>query len=75
VLNLTLIQGLNDLDGPKIADTFYEYLFKNCDPNSSPPVLPDLTQAAKALHVAVAKLREEPNIAFRRWVAFVHYGL
>jgi hypothetical protein len=66
---------MNDLDGPKIADTFYEYLFKNCDPNSSPPVLPDLTQAAKALHVAVAKLREEPNIAFRRWVAFVHYGL
>ncbi|KAJ6537190.1 CHAT domain-containing protein [Mycena capillaripes] len=67
--------AINDLDGPKIADTFYEYLFKNCDPNSNPPVFPDLRQAAKALHLAVAKLREEPNIPFRRWVPFVHYGL
>ncbi|KAF8207927.1 CHAT domain-containing protein [Mycena galopus ATCC 62051] len=66
---------MNDLDGPKIADTFYEYLFKNCDPYSIPPVLPDLKQAAKALHLAVAKLRKEPNISFRRWVPFVHYGL
>ncbi|KAJ6556003.1 CHAT domain-containing protein [Mycena capillaripes] len=56
--------AMNDLDGPKIADTFYEHLFKNCDPNSDPPVLPDLTQAAKALHVALAKLREEPNTRF-----------
>ncbi|KAJ6523971.1 hypothetical protein B0H19DRAFT_972472 [Mycena capillaripes] len=66
---------MNDLDGPKIADKFYEYLFKNCDPNANPPILPDLTQAAKALHFAVAKLREEPKIPFRRWVPFVHYGL
>ncbi|KAJ6585772.1 CHAT domain-containing protein [Mycena capillaripes] len=66
---------MNDFDGPKIADTFYEHLFKNCDPNSNPPVLPDLKQAAKALHLAVEKLRKEPNIPFRRWVPFVHYGL
>ncbi|KAJ7202337.1 CHAT domain-containing protein [Mycena pura] len=66
---------MNDLDGPKIGDTFYEHLFKNCDPHSNPPVLPDLTQAAKALHLAVAKLRKEPDIPFRRWVPFVHYGL
>ncbi|KAJ7128411.1 CHAT domain-containing protein, partial [Mycena epipterygia] len=66
---------MDDLDGPKIADTFYEHLFKNCDPNSSPPVLPDLTRAAEALHLAVAKLREEPGIPFSRWVPFVHYGL
>ncbi|KAF8180680.1 CHAT domain-containing protein [Mycena galopus ATCC 62051] len=65
---------MNDLDGPKIADTFYEHLFKNCDPHSNPPVLPDLTQAAKALHLAVAKLRKEPDIPFKRWVPFVHYG-
>ncbi|KAJ7833387.1 tetratricopeptide repeat-containing protein [Mycena leptocephala] len=67
--------AMNDLDGPKIADTFYGYLFRNCDPNSNPPVLPDLTQAAKALHLAVAKLREEPDVPFRHWVPFVHYGL
>jgi len=66
---------MNDFDGPRIADTFYEHLFKNCDPNSNPPVHPDLTQAARALHFAVAKLREEPDIPFRRWVPFVHYGL
>ncbi|KAF8145064.1 CHAT domain-containing protein [Mycena galopus ATCC 62051] len=61
---------MNDLDGPKIADTFYEHLFKNCDPISNPPVLPDLTQAAKALHLAVAKLRNESDIPFKRWVPF-----
>ncbi|KAF7369489.1 CHAT domain-containing protein [Mycena venus] len=66
---------MNDLDGPKIADAFYEYLFKDCDPHSNPPVVPDLTQAAKALHFAVAKLRQEPDISFRRWVPFIHYGL
>ncbi|KAJ7442795.1 CHAT domain-containing protein [Mycena galericulata] len=67
---------MDDFDGPKIAATFYEHLFKDCDPNSNPPVLPDLTQAATALHLAVAKLRrEKPDIPFRRWVPFVHYGL
>ncbi|KAJ6545426.1 CHAT domain-containing protein [Mycena capillaripes] len=66
---------INDLDGPKIADTFYEHLFKDCGPNSIPPVAPDLKQAAKALHLAVLKLREEPDISFQRWVPFVHYGL
>ncbi|KAJ7108308.1 CHAT domain-containing protein [Mycena epipterygia] len=66
---------MNDLDGPKIADMFYEHLFKNCDPNSNPQVLPNSRQAAKALHFAVSKLRQEPDIPFRRWVPFVHYGL
>ncbi|KAJ7246212.1 CHAT domain-containing protein [Mycena rebaudengoi] len=64
-----------DVDGPKIAETFYEHLFKGCDANADPPILPDLTRAAKALHVAVTKLRADPNVSFRRWVPFVHYGL
>ncbi|KAJ7077929.1 hypothetical protein C8R44DRAFT_598706, partial [Mycena epipterygia] len=63
-----------DRDGPKVADTFYEHLFKNCDPNSSPPILPDITGAAKAFNIAVARLREEPGVTFVRWVPFVHYG-
>ncbi|KAJ7774138.1 CHAT domain-containing protein [Mycena maculata] len=67
--------SMNDLDGPKIADTFYEHLFRNCDPTANPPVIPDLTEGAHALHLAVAKLREEPEIPFMRWVPFVHYGL
>ncbi|KAJ7839402.1 CHAT domain-containing protein, partial [Mycena leptocephala] len=66
--------SMNDTDGPNIADTFYEYLFEDCDPNSIPPVLPDLTKAAEALHFAVAKLRMEPGMTFGRWVSFVHYG-
>jgi hypothetical protein len=66
---------MNDDDGPKIADTFYEYLFKDCDANSHPQVFPDLKKAAEALHLAVAKLRKEPGATFKRWVPFVHYGL
>ncbi|KAJ6526795.1 hypothetical protein B0H19DRAFT_970477 [Mycena capillaripes] len=61
--------AMNDLDGPKIVDTFYEHLFKNCEPNSNPPVLPDLTGAAKAFHMAA---REDPNISFSRWMSCVH---
>jgi hypothetical protein len=34
---------------------------------------PDTTQAARALHLAVAKLRSK-NAAFVRWVPFIHLG-
>ena len=34
---------------------------------------PDITQAAQALHLAVAKLRAE-NVSFARWVPFIHLG-
>ncbi|KAJ6516957.1 tetratricopeptide repeat-containing protein [Mycena vulgaris] len=64
-----------DPDGPKIAGSFYEHLFKGCDANANPPILPDLTKAAEALHIAIAKLRADPNVPFSRWVPFVHYGL
>ncbi|KAJ7451014.1 CHAT domain-containing protein [Mycena galericulata] len=43
-------ESIEDQDGPKIADAFYEHLFKDCSPDSVPPVLPDLTKAAEALH-------------------------
>jgi hypothetical protein len=48
---------------------------KGCDANADVPILPDLTKAAEALHIAVAKLRADPSVSFRRWVPFVHYGL
>ncbi|KAJ6529165.1 CHAT domain-containing protein [Mycena vulgaris] len=67
--------SIEDQDGPKIADAFYEHLFKDCSPDSVPPVLPDLTKAAEALHIAIEKLRKEPGMTFRHWVPFVHYGL
>ncbi|KAF8196335.1 CHAT domain-containing protein [Mycena galopus ATCC 62051] len=67
--------SIDDQDGPTVADTFYEHLFKDCDATSSPPVLPDLKNSAEALHLAVSKLKKEPGITFKRWVPFVHYGL
>ncbi|KAJ7793808.1 hypothetical protein B0H14DRAFT_2393100, partial [Mycena olivaceomarginata] len=66
---------MNDNDGPKIADKFYEKLFEDCGLNSTSPIVPDLTNAAEALHLAVSKLRKEPGMTFKRWVPFVHYGL
>ncbi|KAJ7292115.1 CHAT domain-containing protein [Mycena rebaudengoi] len=67
--------GMNDDDGPKIANTFYEYLFKDCSPDSASPRVPDLSKAAKALHLAVTALYKEPGMTFQRWVPFVHHGL
>ncbi|KAJ7465536.1 CHAT domain-containing protein [Mycena latifolia] len=66
---------IDDKDGPKVADTFYEYLFKNCTPHGNSSVTPDLQKTAKALHFSIAKLRKEPGMSFKRWVPFVHYGL
>lgn len=63
---------MNDNDGPKVADAFYEHLFRDRDQASGHP---DITKAAEALHSAVAKLREEPDMTFMRWVPFVHYGI
>ncbi|KAJ6566335.1 CHAT domain-containing protein [Mycena capillaripes] len=61
-----------DLDGPNIAEKFYQNLFKGCDTDMGPP---NLMKAAESLHIAVAKLRADPNVPFSRWVPFVHYGL
>jgi len=64
-------RSIADADGPKIADSFYEHLFKNN--NKVDSVGPDMTLAARALHHAVAKLRSE-NVSFARWVPFIHLG-
>ncbi|KAJ7265295.1 CHAT domain-containing protein [Mycena rebaudengoi] len=66
---------MDDDDGPKVADTFYEHLFKDYKPDADSPVGPDLRKAAEALHFAVTKLRKEQGMSFKRWVPFVHYGL
>ncbi|KAJ7120836.1 CHAT domain-containing protein [Mycena epipterygia] len=66
---------MHDPDGPEIAETFYRHLFKGCDAAADPPILPDLTKSAEALHIAVKKLREDPNVPVSRWAPFVHYGL
>jgi hypothetical protein len=63
---------MEDQDGPKVADTFYRHLFQMNDTNTS--CIPDTTQAAQALHMAVKQLRAE-GCSFRRWVPFIHLGL
>jgi hypothetical protein len=63
---------MDDIDGPIVADTFYEYLFRDCKTDASSPITPDLQKSAEALHVAVARLRKEPGMSFKRWVPFVH---
>jgi hypothetical protein len=66
---------MEDRDGPKVAEAFYEHLFKDCDPIANPPVLPDLTRAAEALHLSISMLRAQRDTPFKHWVPFVHYGL
>ena len=63
---------MSDEDGPKVADAFYENFFPaGADLQRAHP---DTTDAARALHVAIAKLRAE-DVSFRRWVPFIHLGL
>jgi hypothetical protein len=63
---------MEDKDGPDVADTFYRHLFQVNDQGDVQP--PDTTQAARALHLAVKKLREN-GCSFKRWVPFIHLGL
>ncbi|KAF8970455.1 CHAT domain-containing protein [Flammula alnicola] len=62
---------MRDADGPTIADTFYEELFRG--PDGKPALEPDITKSARALYLAVNKLRSQ-NVSFRRWVPFIHMG-
>jgi hemoglobin-like flavoprotein len=68
---LIIYRSIDDADGPKIADSFYEHLFK--DYNKVDNIGPDMTQATRALYHAVAKLHSE-NVSFARWVPFIHLG-
>ena len=70
---LIIYRSISDLDGPNIAATFYENLFKENNSTSTDASGPDTTQAAQALHLAVTKLRAE-NVSLMRWVPFIHLG-
>ncbi|CAE6498956.1 unnamed protein product [Rhizoctonia solani] len=57
-----------DSDAPFIADRVYGWLLKDGSMNSR--------EAAKALHYAVAALRENVGEkAFTRWVPYIHFGI
>jgi hypothetical protein len=70
---LIVFRSISDADGPNIADSFYEYLFKKHRSSKIETSGPDTTQAARALFLAVAKLRSE-NASFVRLVPFIHLG-
>ena len=66
---------MHDADGPRIADIFYEVLSRDSTSTTGARrIFPDATRAAEALHIAVAKLRNEGS-SLTRWVPFVHFGL
>ncbi|KAF8978062.1 CHAT domain-containing protein [Cyathus striatus] len=59
--------SIADEDGPIVADTFYEHLFKDH------PKKPNTEAAAEAIHTAITKLRKR-GVGFMRWVPFIHLG-
>ncbi|KDR68185.1 hypothetical protein GALMADRAFT_161118 [Galerina marginata CBS 339.88] len=62
---------MTDVDGPTVADAFYEHLFQG--PDGKPIRRPDMKKSAQALHVSVGKLRSK-GVSFRRWLPFIHMG-
>ena len=63
-----------DEDGPVIADSFYRHLFlPSASLNGSERVDLRTTEAARALHAAVMKLRQQRR-PFMSWVPFIHLG-
>ncbi|KAF8510032.1 CHAT domain-containing protein [Gautieria morchelliformis] len=65
--------SISDEDGPKVADAFYEYLYRKKPSAIAGMFRPNTREAARALHVAIDKLRSE-GVSFKRWVLFIHMG-
>lgn len=70
-----------DGDSAKVVDSFYKYMFRGNVSTGASRL--DTSQAARALHHAVAKLRagtvskkenKRGGVSFLRWVPFVHLG-
>jgi CHAT domain-containing protein len=61
--------SIKDNDAPHVAGDFYEHIIKTS--------LPDTSQAAAALHLAIRELKEKSDgkISFFRWVPFIHVGI
>ena len=61
---------IQDEDAPHIVDVFYKHLFRKGRES-----IPDPTEAADALHLAVKSLRVDKKVGFERWVPFIHFGM
>jgi hypothetical protein len=62
---LTTSRATSDVDGPKIAEWFYEELLAKD--------VVDADSIAYALDSAVGKLRNS-GVSLKRWVPFIHMG-
>ncbi|KAF9062589.1 CHAT domain-containing protein [Rhodocollybia butyracea] len=62
--------AIRDSDAPDVVDSVYRHLFKD-----GTTQIPDTTEAALALHLAVKKMRKETKCSFEQWVPFIHLGL
>jgi CHAT domain-containing protein len=58
--------SINDRDAPQVAEDVYREILKGGKPNRK--------EAARALHGAVKRLREESKADLRSWVPFIHIG-
>ena len=58
--------SISDKHAPTVAKDVYEQLFSN-------GMEPDYREAARALHVAIGRLRDG-NIPFDDWIPFIHVG-
>jgi hypothetical protein len=63
--------AMADTDGEDLSKHFYKAIFADkADQNG----MPYHERSARALHIAVKKLRRKRGLTLERWVNFVHYG-
>jgi hypothetical protein len=62
---LTMTRAISDVDGPKVANWFYEELLAK--------EAVDADSVAHALDSAVGKLRDS-GVSSERWAPFIHMG-
>jgi CHAT domain-containing protein len=60
--------SISDELAPVVARDVYQQLFRN-------GTRPDYREAARALHGAVARLRDSARAPFVKWLPFIHVGL
>jgi CHAT domain-containing protein len=63
--------AMADTDGADLSKHFYKSIFLDKAGKSGAPYY---ERSAKALQLAVTKLRKKRGITLERWVNFVHYG-
>jgi len=61
-------RSMNDNDGPLVARTIYEELFKNPTASLKPEIVP------YALDLAVQKLQQN-GVHPSRWATYIHVGI